>query len=181
MARTKITGIEMGGGTFANYSPGMMVIGSGRGDLVTLTESDLDELEGLLEQRKAILAAQAVAPQLKWKRHPSADKVVRAESEHGVYYIEPSWDPRYDNRVQAYRISFVTGAENIAKADSTSGYVWQLGDDVVAEQLGREEFRLGYFNRQWVTFMGETYQDSSKGVAQRHAQGLFDAARSVAV
>lgn len=185
MARTNIIGIEMAsGGGFANYTPGMMVIGDGTGRNVTLTEDGIDQLEALLEKRKAIQAALAVAPPLKWKRHPAADKVLRAETEHGVYHVEPHWDRRYDNRVQAYRVSFVTGAENIAKADSTDDYVFHLGDDVVTERLGREEYRHRLtYNRatrdwDWDTFTGEPLQNMGKGQAQRHAQKLYDAARA---
>lgn len=181
MARTNIIGVEMAsGGGFANYKPGMMVIGDGTGKNVTLTENGIDQLEALLEKRRAIQAALAVAPPLKWKRHPAADKVLRAETEHGVYYVEPHWDWRYDNRVQAYRVSFVTGAENIAKADSTNDYVFHLGDDVVAERLGREEYRLTYNPaiRDWDTFTGEPFQSMGKGQAQEHAQKLYDAARA---
>lgn len=181
MARTNIIGVEMAsGGGFANYTPGMMVIGDGTGRNVTLTEDGIDQLEALLEKRKAIQAALAVAPPLKWKRHPAADKVLRAETEHGVYYVEPHWHRLVDNRVQAYRVSFVTGAENIARADSVSGYVYELGDDVVTERLGREEYRSNYNSaiHAWNTFTGEPQQSMGKGQAQGHAQKLYDAARA---
>ena len=181
MARNKVTGIEMSGGTFANYSPGMMVIGSsrGRGDLVTLTEADLDALEGLLAQRKVILAAQPqpVVPNLKWTRHPSAAKVIRAETEHGVYYVEPFWSRRYNNKVESYRVSFVTGTDKIAQADAADGYVWQL-DGVVAEDLGRKDFTLGWVNREWKTYLGESHQDSAKMVCRGHAEKLANAAHT---
>jgi hypothetical protein len=184
MARkNKVTGIEMSGGTFANYSPGMMVIGSsrGRGDLVMLTEADLDALEGLLAQRKVILDAQPqpVAPKLKWTRHPSAAKAIRSETEHGVYYVEPFWSRRYNNKVESYRVSFVTGTDKIAQADAADGYVWQL-DGVVAEDLGRKEFTLGWFKKEWTIYRGESAQDSGKWVCQDHAEKLAGTAHTAA-
>lgn len=182
MARSKIVGIEMSNGTFANYAPGLMVIGDPRkgGNTVHLSESDIDELEGLLAQRKAILAAAAIAPALKWKRHPSADKVVSAQTDEGLYVIEPRWNQRYTNVVAGYHVSFFAAGEQTEQALlSLNGrdYTYRLEDRT---ELGTEMFSPTGSWRGHDDVLGELKMADAKKVAQSHVQQLFDKARSAA-
>jgi hypothetical protein len=180
MARTKNIGIEMSGGTFANYSPGMMVIGSsrGRGDLVTLNEADIDGLLAMLADRPAMRHKASLAPKLKWIKHEAWEKVYQAElpTGTGTYVIEPIWDFDKHRVISGYSIVFVP--LGLAETDKLMEDGTKASDLKDSVNLGRGFISLGrYVGR---ADQGEEKFIDAKKVAQDHFQGLHDQSREAA-